>query len=101
MAQAQIVYRDALGDDTRPASVLLGGDMGGKVSGGRLARDHTLADVPNHFCRDQIMDYINQMEDEDGKKDVARAAVLEERSVKTLQLVMAIRLLARRRSQWI
>ncbi|THX16000.1 hypothetical protein D6D13_01870 [Aureobasidium pullulans] len=78
MAQAQIVYRDALGDDTRPASVLLGGDMGGKVSGGRLARDHTLADVPNHFCRDQIMDYINQMEDEDGKKNVARAAVFSD-----------------------
>lgn len=74
MIEAQIVYHDAIGDDKRPATVFFGGDTGGKVMGGRLARDHTLADVPNHFCRDQIMDYINQMAEEE-KRDIARAAV--------------------------
>ncbi|THX51519.1 hypothetical protein D6D06_07325 [Aureobasidium pullulans] len=77
MIEAQIVYHDAIGDDKRPATVFFGGDTGGKVMGGRLARDHTLADVPNHFCRDQIMDYINQMAEEE-KRDIARAAVFSD-----------------------
>jgi len=77
MIEAQIVYHDAIGDDKRPATVFFGGDTGGKVMGGRLARDHTLADVPNHFCRDQIMDYINQMAEEE-KRNIARAAVFSD-----------------------
>ncbi|KAH9905386.1 hypothetical protein F4778DRAFT_779726 [Xylariomycetidae sp. FL2044] len=37
-------------------------------------RDHTLADVPNPYVRDRVMDYINTEVDED-KRDVAREAV--------------------------
>ncbi|KAI0382515.1 hypothetical protein F5Y04DRAFT_47582 [Hypomontagnella monticulosa] len=46
----------------------------GRVSGGRLGRDHMLGDVPNHYVRDRLMDYINTMVDED-KRDDARKAV--------------------------
>jgi hypothetical protein len=70
MVQAQIVYRDALGDDKRKPIVMMGGEEGGTVHGGRLGRDHTLADVPNHFVRDNIMDYINQAEVEEDIKMV-------------------------------
>jgi hypothetical protein len=59
MVQAQIVYNDALGDDRRGAGIMYGGDEGGTVHGGRLGRDHKLTDVPNHFLRDEIMDFIN------------------------------------------
>lgn len=68
MVQAQIVYRDALGDDKLGAGVMFGGEEGSIVHGGRLGRDHTLADVSNHFVRDNIMDYINQAEVEQDKK---------------------------------
>lgn len=79
MVQAQIIYRDALGDDKRPANIMLGGPEGGKVFGGRLGRDHKLTDVPNHFVRDTIMDYINSEVEEDKKKD-ARTAVFSDLS---------------------
>ncbi|KAH0340515.1 hypothetical protein KCU81_g6749, partial [Aureobasidium melanogenum] len=79
MVQAQIIHRDASGDDKRPAFVMFGGPEGGKVSGGRLGRDHQLTDVPNHFVRDTIMDYINSEVEED-KKKYARTAVFSDLS---------------------
>jgi hypothetical protein len=80
MVQAQIVYHDALGDDKRGVGVMWGGEEGGIVHGGRLGRDHTLADVPNHFVRDNIMDYINQAEVEEDKKQEFRTAVFSDLS---------------------
>lgn len=49
------------------------------VSGGRLGRDHTLSDVPNHFIRDflleQIDEGVNEAEelDEDQRQTARRA----------------------------
>lgn len=49
------------------------------VSGGRLGRDHTLSDVPNHFIRDflleQIDEGVNEAEelDEDQRQSARRA----------------------------
>ncbi|KAI1207608.1 uncharacterized protein F4807DRAFT_433930 [Annulohypoxylon truncatum] len=37
----------------------------GLVSGGRLGRDHMLNDVPNHYVRDRLMDYIDTQLQED------------------------------------
>ncbi|KAH0364785.1 hypothetical protein KCU65_g6543, partial [Aureobasidium melanogenum] len=79
MVQAQIIHRDASGDEKRPAFIMFGGPEGGHVSGGRLGRDHKLTDVPNHFVRDSIMDYIDSQVEEDKKKD-ARAAVFSDLS---------------------
>ena len=59
---------DALDDGKLFASVLFGGPEGGKVSGSRLGRDHKPTDVPNHFVRDIIMDYINSEVKEDKKQ---------------------------------
>lgn len=56
---------------------MFGGSEGGTVSGGRLGRDHKLTDVPNHFVRDSIMDYINSEVEED-KKETARTAVFSD-----------------------
>jgi hypothetical protein len=78
--QAQIVYLDALGDDRRVVGVMWGGEEGGIVHGGRLGRDHTLTDVPNHFFRDEIMDHINRAEVEEDKKQAARTAVFSDLS---------------------
>ncbi|OTB04739.1 hypothetical protein M426DRAFT_151212 [Hypoxylon sp. CI-4A] len=49
------------------------------VKGGRLKRDHTLGNVPNHYVRDRLMDYINtQLEEE--KRESARKAVFSDLS---------------------
>jgi hypothetical protein len=81
MVQAQIVYRDALDDEKRAAGIMIGRDEGGTVHGGRLGRDHKLKDVPNHFFRGQIMDYLSQAEQyEEDKKQEARTAVFSDLS---------------------
>lgn len=41
------------------------------VHGGRLQRAHKLDDVPNHYVRDRIMDYINEQVKEENR-DMAR-----------------------------
>ena len=78
MVQAHIVGQDALGDDKRKTGVMYGGDEGGVVYGGRLGRDHKITDVPNHFFRDEIMDYINRTEVEEDKKQDFRKAVFSD-----------------------
>jgi hypothetical protein len=80
IAQGEIVYEDALGDDKRVPGLMFGGENGTRVLGGRLGRDHTLTDVPNHFFRDGIMDYINQAEIGEDKKQDARTAVFPDLS---------------------
>ncbi len=49
----------------------------GHVSGGRLGRDHKPEDVPTHFVRDCLMDYINFELPED-KRDGARKSVFSD-----------------------
>lgn len=80
MVQAYIVGKDAEGDDKRRVTVMYGGDEGGVVHGGRLGRDHKLADVPNHFFRDEIMDHINRSKLEEDKKQNFRIAVFSDLS---------------------
>lgn len=80
MVLAQIVYRDALGDEKRGAGLMIGGEQGDSVHGGRLGRDHKITDVPNHFFRDQIMDYINQAEVDEKRKESLRMAIFSDLS---------------------
>ncbi|OTB02035.1 hypothetical protein M426DRAFT_13877 [Hypoxylon sp. CI-4A] len=56
--------------------------MGGSgfVSGGRLGRDHMLSDVPNHFVRDRLVDYIDTQLEEEDQKEAARNAVFSDLS---------------------
>lgn len=58
--RTNVTLMDALGDDKREPGGVFGGDGPGRVMGGRLGRDHTLEDVPHHFLRDCLMDYINR-----------------------------------------
>lgn len=51
------------------------------VKGGRLGRDHTLPDVPNHFIRDWMLEQIDRGENEvehlnEDEREAARRAVL-------------------------
>lgn len=71
---AQITFWDAAGDDTRSPMLRIGAWT---VTGGRLGRDHTLEDVPNHFARDCVMGYINT-ELPENKRDKARSAVFSD-----------------------
>lgn len=50
------------------------------VSGGRLGRDHTLSDVPNHFVRDWLLEQIDEQANE--------AEELDEEQRQTLQRVL-------------
>ncbi|KAI0836933.1 hypothetical protein F5Y06DRAFT_272613 [Hypoxylon sp. FL0890] len=43
------------------------------VSDGRLGRDHMLSDVPNHYVRDRLMDYINTQLEEDQRENARKA----------------------------
>lgn len=51
------------------------------IHGGRFGKDaeHTVEDVPNHYVRDRIMDYINEQVEE-SKRDKARRAVFSDLS---------------------
>ncbi|KAI1371275.1 hypothetical protein F4677DRAFT_450542 [Hypoxylon crocopeplum] len=49
----------------------------GRVTGGRLGRNHMLGDVPNHHVRDRLMDYINTMLEEDQRDDAKKAKEIE------------------------
>ncbi|KAI1412838.1 hypothetical protein F5Y13DRAFT_162735 [Hypoxylon sp. FL1857] len=43
------------------------------VSYGRLGRSHMLSDVPNHYVRDRLMDYINTQLEEDQQENARKA----------------------------
>lgn len=53
---ANITWHDAQSEDNSAFLVKQDGQL--VVVGGRLGRDHTLRDVPNHVVRDQIMRWI-------------------------------------------
>ena len=46
-----------------------------QVFGGRLGRAHTIADVPRHYYRDRLMDYIQRRVKEQDKQQAARIAI--------------------------
>lgn len=94
---AQITWCDATGDEDRPAilgsrkrnqttAASSGSDAASTttsgsptssrwgVSGGRLGRDHTFADVPSHYARDRLMHYTITQLDSD-KHDRVFAAL--------------------------
>ncbi|KAI2616830.1 hypothetical protein GGR54DRAFT_223638 [Hypoxylon sp. NC1633] len=45
----------------------------GRVSGGRLGRDHTLGDVPNNYVRDSVMDCIDTMYEGEQRENAMKA----------------------------
>lgn len=67
--RSQITWWDSLSGD---GSGMLDGRIG-RVTGGRLGRDHMLSDVPNHFVRDCLMNYINTQLEEDKREDARKA----------------------------
>ncbi|XDG05148.1 hypothetical protein ABKA04_004763 [Annulohypoxylon sp. FPYF3050] len=71
MIRGTIVFIDSMSGGKHYTSGML---CGGLVSGGRLGRDHMLNDVPNHYVRDRLMDYINTQLEED-QRERARLAV--------------------------
>lgn len=58
--KTQIVFRDSVPSEGTWGAMSIRDGIG-TVYGGRLGRGHTFADVPNHFVRDQLMDYIQTM----------------------------------------
>lgn len=70
---AQIVFNDASGDDSRPPILSTSLKEGAGVRGGRLGRDHTLADVPHHFVRDRLIDYIAEFVPAERRADVRKS----------------------------
>lgn len=75
--EAQITFKDACGDEKRRPQLLWGLGKPAWVSGGRLGRDHKLQDVPNHFVRDCLMNYIETDLEEKYRK-AARKAVFSD-----------------------
>lgn len=47
------------------------------VSGGRLGRDHTLSDVPNHFVRDWLLEQIDEQANEAEELDEEQRQALQ------------------------
>ncbi|KAI1109769.1 hypothetical protein F5Y14DRAFT_392359 [Nemania sp. NC0429] len=82
----QITWWDAMGDENRPpffgsakrnhiaAASTTTSDSRWGVTGGRLGRDHTFADVPSHYARDCLMNYTITQLDSD-KHDRVFAAL--------------------------
>lgn len=68
--RGQITWWDGIAPNGGYCSVTLGT---GKVTGGRLGRDHTLDDVPNHFVRDMVLDYISTQLEEKKRKAALKA----------------------------
>ncbi|KAI0886911.1 uncharacterized protein GGS22DRAFT_199231 [Annulohypoxylon maeteangense] len=71
--RASIVFADSTSGGRNYASGMMT-MSNGIVFGGRLGRNHMLSDVPNHYVRDRLMDYIDTQLEED-KRERARLAV--------------------------
>lgn len=70
----QITWRDGRADGKADCYIAFGGGQPTRVGGGRLGRDHTLDDVPNHYVRDCLIDYITStIADTPKQQAVARA----------------------------
>ncbi|KAI0544480.1 hypothetical protein F4679DRAFT_589471 [Xylaria curta] len=67
---AQITWWDSIDSKGNGGSF----SFGDGVRGGRLGRNHTLEDVPNHYVRVRVLHYIDNMLDEE-QRDAARKAV--------------------------
>ncbi|KAI1488587.1 hypothetical protein F5X96DRAFT_69656 [Biscogniauxia mediterranea] len=84
--RGQITWWDSA-DDKGKTGWMRGGV--GTVSGGRLNRDHMLGDVPNHYVRDRLMDYINSQLEE-SKRKAACAAVFPDLGPSELEQYSAL-----------
>ncbi|KAK4443116.1 hypothetical protein QBC34DRAFT_417589 [Podospora aff. communis PSN243] len=71
---ADITYSDGCDDGKGNCSMSVCGGVW-KVHGGRLGRDHTLEDVPIHFCRDKLMDYIWESVKSKEERQASRRAI--------------------------
>ncbi|KAK7977030.1 hypothetical protein PG988_004520 [Apiospora saccharicola] len=56
------IHEDANDGDPKQGASLDPGKDDWEVHGGRLGRDHTLEDVPNHYLRDRLMTFTNERE---------------------------------------
>ncbi|KAK6825541.1 hypothetical protein PG987_013035 [Apiospora arundinis] len=65
------IWEDANDDPGSPAGLSAGND-GWQVHGGRLGRDHTLEDLPNHYLRDCLMSFINERMPQDKAPEARR-----------------------------
>lgn len=69
-----ILFVDSIDQRGNGGSWTVGED---KVRGGRLGRDHTLEDVPNHYVRDSLMNYIDDTEKStERQKEAGRNAIV-------------------------
>ncbi|XXH01337.1 hypothetical protein Hte_007695 [Hypoxylon texense] len=72
--RGQITWYDSM--DSKGNSGMLGGGTS-FVNGGRLGRNHMLDDVPNHYVRDRLMNYILTMLDEDRREETKKAVFFD------------------------
>ncbi|KAI1803188.1 hypothetical protein F4811DRAFT_525873 [Daldinia bambusicola] len=85
MIRGQITWHDSY-DGSSSGSLEL---STGLVGSGRLGRKHMLADVPNNFVRDRLMDYIiTQLEDH--QQESAKKAVFPDLSASELEQYTAL-----------
>ncbi|KAI0165257.1 hypothetical protein GGR52DRAFT_102133 [Hypoxylon sp. FL1284] len=90
--RGSITIVDSAGSNGKSGVLTMGT---GLVSGGRLGRDHMLDDIPNHFVRDQLMNYIMTQLDEDNREE-PKKAVFADLSTAELEQYSAIILQKRR-----
>ncbi|KAK0646890.1 hypothetical protein B0T16DRAFT_446778 [Cercophora newfieldiana] len=70
------IFVSAIGLDDEDAKIISGQIIcTGEISGGRLGRDHTLADVPTNYFRDRLMDYIDEQLEDGIKQRATRKAI--------------------------
>ncbi|KAK7921631.1 hypothetical protein PG985_009653 [Apiospora marii] len=66
------IHEDANDVPTREPASLDPGKNDWEVHGGRLGRDHTLEDVPNHYLRDRLMSFTNRCMPKDQSPEARR-----------------------------
>lgn len=66
------IHEDANDDPVREPASLVPGKDDWEVHGGRLGRDHTLEDVPNHYLRDRLMSFTNDCMPKDQAPEARR-----------------------------
>ncbi|KAK8087366.1 hypothetical protein PG994_002340 [Apiospora phragmitis] len=66
-----VIYEDA-NDDPKKSATMSAGKGDWQVHGGRLGRDHTLEDVPNHYLRDRLMSFTNERMPQDQAPEARR-----------------------------
>ncbi|KAK8133531.1 hypothetical protein PG984_005543 [Apiospora sp. TS-2023a] len=66
------IHEDANDGDPKKQASLDPGKDDWEVHGGRLGRDHTLEDVPNHYLRDRLMSFTNECMPKDQAPEARR-----------------------------